>query len=91
MFKFENIANVGDRIRAHDFFQRTDCYVEGIVTAKDTDGKLHPEGAACFVITVDVDCYCGVNETGRIGTTVYVPMQVAWTDWDDRVMILPNV
>ena len=52
--KFENIANVGDRIRAYHFHERTDCYVEGVVLEKTT----HPyEGFECFVITVDVDCW----------------------------------
>lgn len=113
MFKFQNIAKVGDRIRAHDFHERLDCYVEGVVTAVDLTGEQHPEGAACFVVKVDVDGWpereggkfpkneghevIRLDENtavirnikgGRVGTTTYVPLEVAFMEWDGRIQKL---
>jgi hypothetical protein len=87
-FKFETVANVGDRIRSQDFHRCDDCYIEGTVTKKDTYGD--EQGFACFVVTVDVDCWSGkiVTDGGRVGQTRYVPMEVAYDDWDDRIVKL---
>ena len=85
--KFENIANVGDRIRAYHFHERTDCYVEGVVLEKTT----HPyEGFECFVITVDVDCWKRWIYPKVDGRKVYVPFEIAWQEWDERVVKIPQ-
>ncbi len=88
MFKFENIAKVGDRIRAYHFHERYDCYVEGLVTVKDTEGKHHRDGCACFVLKIDVDIWRGQPFTMRgVQNIVYVPMETS-DDWDGRIVNL---
>ncbi len=81
MLKYQNIAVVGDRIRAYDFAGRTDCYVEGIVCEIDTEGTK--QGFAAFIISVDVDGWPTGRSfhteelhkiQGRVGCITYVPM-----------------
>ncbi len=96
-FKHENKANVGDRIRSYDFEGRTDCYIEGVVQEKDTEGNR--QGYACFVVVVDVDGWPDrdneqqgkslvVKDCGRIGQTVFIPMETAWMEYDGRIVKL---
>lgn len=97
MLKYENVANVGDRIRAYDFETRDDCYIEGVIITKDVEGTVR--GYSCFVVRVDADV-CPPLRRGltdpmqfndatfgnRVGATCYVPMQCAWSEWDGRVV-----
>ena len=87
---FQNAAKVGQRIRAHDFHERTDCYVEGPVKRIDLKGT--EQGFAAFVIDVDKDVWRNEPITGkhsRVGrATVFVPMEVS-QEWNGRVVCLP--
>lgn len=84
MLKFENLANIGDRIRAYDFRGRKDAFIEGVVTAK---GPIkHPQGYNLFdgyTIQIDVDG-AGFDREGEDG---YIPFG-ALIDYDDRVEIV---
>ncbi len=104
MLKYQNIARVGDRIRAYDFAGlgpksgRNDCYIEGIVERIDREG--YENGFAAFVIVVDKDVWPerpprveGNTTTlhkkqGRVGCTTYVPMEVAFFEYDGRIVNL---
>jgi hypothetical protein len=87
--KYENTAEVGDRIRAYDFEGRDDCYVEGTVVSKDTEGRN--KGFAAFVIVVEVDGWPKhVNGGSRVGLTTYVPME-SMMDWDGRVVNVKEI
>lgn len=87
--KFENVAVVGDRIRAHDFRHVHGCYVEG--TVKEVDKESRYRDYACYVIEVDKDTMIPAGSpNSRVGQTVYVPMEVALIDWDDRVQNLSS-
>ena len=67
--KYENIAKVGDRIRAWDFERmegRRDRYVEGLVIETNSD---------YFVIECDKDT-CSVTKDGsRVGIEIWVPVE----------------
>jgi hypothetical protein len=89
--KFENIAKVGDYIRAYDFkpmFGRNDCYVEGKVE------EINPREVpyAAFKILCVTDVFDGKKKTGvrssRITKTVYVPMEVSFMEYDARIINL---
>ena len=84
-FRYENVAKVGDRVRSYDFRDKDNCFVEGVVTEKNTNGKY---SYACFVITVDCDCWEGkvTKSKGRVGQPTYVPMQLAYGEYDRRVV-----
>ena len=81
--KFEQIANVGDTIRSHDFLPMPgvdSVYVEGKVLAKGMNVDV---GFACYEIEVSKDT------TGRrIGMRVFVPMQVCFMEYDSRIVNL---
>ena len=83
MLKYENLANVGDRIRAYDFLGRRDSYIEGVVTRK---GSIHtPRGVLMYTgytIAIDVDTL-----GGREGDEGYVPFETS-LDYDDRVELV---
>ena len=83
--KFENLAQVGDRIRAHDFgplVAMKDSFVEGTVTERD----VNVEGALCYRVAVDRDT---TMEAGA-RTEVLVPYGVFPFEWDERVELLPG-
>ena len=83
MLKYENLANVGDRIRAYDFLGRRDSYIEGVVTRK---GRIEtPRGVlmyAGYTIDIDVDTL-----GGREGDVGYVPFETS-LDYDDRIELV---
>lgn len=85
MFKYQNVAKVGERIRSYDFEGRQDCYVEGVVQSVNLDGG--DRRYAHFVITVDVCCFPMRRSSGvsRVGTTMYVPLQMGWGEYEGRV------
>lgn len=74
--KFQNVAVSGEYIKAMDFMPREgvdDSYVIGQVLRKDS----HRGG---FVIE------CGFDTEGmRVGKEVFVPFQMSFLEWDDRV------
>lgn len=91
MLKFENIAKVGDTIRAYDFkpmVGRSDCFVEGKVLAVDNS-----QGYKAFKIRVTKDVFDGKEYTAfgygsRVTKEVFVPMQVSFMEYDARIINL---
>lgn len=94
MLKFETVASTGDIIRSYDFkpmHGRSDCFVEGMVV-ESTDEL----GYKAFKIRVTRDVFDGkeFNEAGykslgnRVGSFVFVPMQVDFMEYDARIMNL---
>ena len=82
MLKYQNLAQVGDRIRAYDFRGGKDYYIEGVVTAKGTIET--PRGVLMYTgytIDIDVDTMPGAGRVGDIG---YVPFETS-LDYDDRI------
>jgi hypothetical protein len=84
MLKYQNLAQVGDRIRAYDFRGGKDYYIEGRVTAKGAirspqGGYMLYEG---YTIDIDVDTL-----GGRVGDEGYVPFETSM-DYDDRVELV---
>jgi hypothetical protein len=85
MMKFQNIAKVGQTIRAYDFkpmLGREDCFVEGVVT------KIDNKGYDCYVIKVTKDSWSDATDPGRVGANVFVPFEVSFQEFDARVMNL---
>ena len=85
MLKYQNLANIGDRIRAYDFMGRKDAYIEGVVTAK---GAIKNEEGAYmlydgYTIGIDKDG----AEFGRVGDIGYIPFETSM-DYDDRVELV---
>jgi len=73
--KFEKVAVSGEYIKAMDFRSREgvdDSYVIGQVLRKDSRGG--------FVIE------CGFDTEGmRVGKEVFVPFEMSFMEWDERV------
>ena len=83
--KFANIAKAGDRIRAYDFrpmSDRVDRYVEGVVL--DPCDKSQHFNA--YKIEVDTDTVF----TTVPRDIVFVPHEVGFTEFDNRVMFLES-
>ena len=85
MLKYQNLANVGDRIRAYDFMGRKDAFIEGKIIdkgpIKNSDGAyLLYDG---YTIEIDSDG-AGFGREGDIG---YVPFESS-LDYDDRVELV---
>jgi len=91
MLKFENIAKVGQTIRAYDFKPmegRSDCFVEGKVLAIDNS-----QGYKAFKIRVSKDVFDNKEfiESGygsRVTKEVFVPLQVSFMEYDARIINL---
>ena len=79
MLKFENVAEVGNKIKAYDFEPmegRPDRFLVGVVTNK---GKT-PLGFAGYTVSVTES-----SIPNRVGEEMFVPFGIAFDDWDDRV------
>jgi hypothetical protein len=91
MLKFQNIAKVGQTIRAYDFkpmVGRSDCFVEGKVLAIDDS-----QGYKAFKIRVSKDVFDNkeFTESGygsRVTKEVFVPMEVSFMEYDARIINL---
>jgi len=91
MLKFQNIAKVGQTIRAYDFkpmVGRSDCFVEGKVLAIDDS-----QGYKAFRIRVTKDVFDNkeFTESGygsRVTKEVFVPFQVSFMEYDARIINL---
>ena len=82
--KFDGKAVVGETIRAYDFHPfagRPDVYIEGIVR----DIRQVPEGFKAFV----VECTFDTNAS-RVGSTIYVPLETSFADYDSRIINLSS-
>ena len=85
MLKYENVAEVGEVIKAYDFEPmqgRPDRFLIGRVTAK---GKT-PMGFAGYTVTVTES----PEHEARVGVEMYVPMEMMGFDWDNRVSKVNN-
>jgi len=85
--RYEGLFEVGDHIRAYDFEPRTgtlDHYLEGRVTGVKTEPRMG--GAKVYVVDVDRDSDAGPRMS-RVGDEGYVPMGLAWFDFDGRVVL----
>jgi hypothetical protein len=93
MLKFENTANIGDIIKAFDFkpmADRPDSFLTGRVVEKgemfqDFDGRKVYIGNG---YTVEV--LGGDSESAPIrkGQTMYVPFEVDFMEYDERVEVV---
>ena len=77
MMKFENVAKVGEYIKAMDFRSmegRDDMFVIGKVLGYEI-------GRCGFIVECKFD-----TEGHRVGEEVFVPFEMAgFSEWDDRV------
>jgi hypothetical protein len=94
MLKFENIAKVGDIIRAYDFKPcagRDDAFIEGIVI----DADNNESGFKAFKVEVTADKFqkyeTKASKKNRIGAIMYVPHQTSFMEFDFRVVNLSKV
>lgn len=83
MLKFENLAEVNDRIRAYDFYGNKEAYIEGYVVNK---GQIKsPEGFPMYkgyTIHIDTDTI-----GDRITEHGYIPFETS-LEYDDRIIVL---
>ena len=88
MLKYEGKFKVGDRIKAFDFKPRPgrylDHYMEGTITGTTFEPRMG--NAKVYVIHVDRDSYATKSNT-RVGKVGYVPMEVAYEDYEGRVTL----
>ena len=91
MLKFENIAKVGDVIRAYDFAPcagRDDAFIEGVVE----QANCNEPGFNCYKITVTADKFrkfeTKPNKKNRVGQIMFVPHQTSFMEFDFRVINL---
>ena len=94
MLKFENIAKVGDMIRAYDFKPcagRDDAFIEGIVEQVN----CNEAGYNSYKVTVLVDKFkkyeTKPNPRNRVGQIVFVPHQTSFMEFDFRVVNLSKM
>ena len=94
MLKFENVAKVGDIIRAYDFKPmagRDDAFIEGIVE----NARCYESGFSSYKVTVTVDKFKKyenkANPRNRVGQIVFVPHQTSFMEFDFRVVNLSKV
>ena len=96
MLKFENVANVGDVIKAFDFQPmegRDDSYLIGSVLEK---GPMYVEMNGrqvhiCNGYRVFVKDSCTASsgfDADRIGTEMIVPFEMGITEFDNRVEVI---
>jgi hypothetical protein len=105
MLKFENTANVGDVIKAYDFepmSDRPDSYLIGRVMEK---GPIYvkynhadPEDDRTVYMCDGYTVFVKESQTGsfehdveRTGITMYVPFEMAMSDFDGRVEVINEV
>jgi hypothetical protein len=82
-----NRFTVGQVIRAYEFQPmagRNDCYHEGKVI--EVDNREH--GYAAYLIEVTRHVFDGQPESFRPGLQVVVPHQIAWRDYNHRILAL---
>jgi hypothetical protein len=91
MLKFENIAKVGDTIRAYDFKPcagRDDAFIEGIVEK----ANCNESGFSSYKVTVTVDKFkkyeTKARLQNRVGKIVFVPHQTSFHEFDFRIINL---
>lgn len=73
---FEDVAIVGDKIRAYDFIprkERKDCYVEGQIIEK---GQMDNKMYLCYKIKVTKRVWLGLDNKIK-NEIVYVPFETS--------------
>jgi hypothetical protein len=83
MLKYAKTARVGDHIRAYDFQPlpgRGECYIEGTVM-EITDEP----GFDAFRVMCEVDVFAGKSCNSRVGREIFVPHQIGFTEFENRV------
>jgi hypothetical protein len=88
MMKFENTAQSGDRLKAFDFQPmegREDRFVVGTVVEKVEFGTSYKEESffpySCYV----VKCEDSSHDQYELGQEVFVPYEVGFMEYDERV------
>jgi hypothetical protein len=90
MLKFENLANVGDMIKAFDFkpmADRPDYFLTGIVLDK---GMIkHPVHGFDMYMAYTVKIVGqGEDNQYEIGEIAYVPFETDFMEYDERVQLV---
>lgn len=95
MLKFESTANIGDMIKAFDFkpmADRPEYFLTGIVTEKGPMFKEIEDGRKVYIgegYTVNVIGGDAESvEMGRKNVTMYVPFEVDFMEYDNRVTLI---
>lgn len=85
MLKFENLAQVGDRIRSYDFMGNKEAFIEGKVIAK---GEIyHPTQGFYMYDAYTIEIEKDGADFGREGDIGYVPFESSM-DYDERVELV---
>ena len=85
MLKFEGKFKVGQKIKAFDFMptsDRPDSYLVGTVIDENCD----EHGFKSFKVVITKRVFGGVEETAEIGDFGWVPQQVAFMEYDGRIV-----
>ena len=79
---------IGDRVRSMDFINRSDCYVEVIISVIDPVARRY---VGMTVAEVSVGRDCSKDEHTRVGFRTTFPMEGALhRDWPTRLTkVLP--
>lgn len=83
--KYENKFKVGERIRSYDWETapgRKPCFIEGEILSINPPHLHHK----AYEILVDRDVFNGREQTRRVGIKFYVPMEVAFGEFDERII-----
>ena len=88
---FEDVAQVGDIIRANDFMPREHlkaCYIEGKVLDKGKcDGKYY----SCYKISLIKKVSNGKDVTPNVKDKIwYVPFEIDFDEHDTRIIKINN-
>jgi hypothetical protein len=65
---------------------REDCFVEGTV-----ESITNEQVYRAYKITVNKDSWSDAEDKGRVGKTVFVPVEVAFMDYAGRVINLSRI
>ena len=77
--KFENTFKVGDKIKSQDFFGKPEYYIAGEIIRTET-----VRGAKVYSIDIVEDT---LGDGERVGDVGYVPMEVSFMEFDNRVTL----
>lgn len=87
MMKFENLAQVGDRIKAFDFQPMRDdegVWVKGEVVKRHEFGEMHKETLIPFSCYI-VKCEESSDNQYKVGEEVFVPYEIDFMEYEERV------
>ena len=82
MLKFENVAEVGNKIKAYDWQPmegRPDHFLVGIVVNKG----MTPMGFGAYSVIVTESTI-----PNRVGEEMFVPFGMVFDEWDGRVSLV---